>query len=89
METKESDINLVGQCYSPDTLKALLGFCNKRRIHLISDEIYAFSAYHTDASCPGFTSVLSLETTGVIDSSLVHVMHGMSKVGFALAATHN
>ncbi|EOA83686.1 uncharacterized protein SETTUDRAFT_118445 [Exserohilum turcica Et28A] len=71
--------NPLGQCYSPDTLKALLGFCNKRRIHLISDEIYAFSAYHTDASCPGFTSVLSLETTGVIDSSLVHVMHGMSK----------
>jgi len=35
-----------------------------------------------DDSRPGFTSILSLDTTGMIDSSLVHVMYGMSKVKF-------
>jgi aspartate/methionine/tyrosine aminotransferase len=70
-------------------LKAILGFCNKHRIHLISDEIYAFSVYHTDVARPGFTSVLSLDTTDVIDSSLVHVMYGMSKVRFRYATPHS
>ncbi|CAE7175293.1 hypothetical protein P3342_007934 [Pyrenophora teres f. teres] len=71
--------NPLGQCYSREALEAILRFCNKYSIHLISDEIYAFSVYNTDESRPGFTSILSLDTAGVIDSSLVHVMYGMSK----------
>lgn len=85
---KERIVNSVGQCYTPDALNAILTFCNKHRIHLISDEIYAFSVYNTNESSPGFTSVLSLDTTGVIDSSLVHVMYGMSKVNLQDVAIH-
>ncbi|EDU45581.1 Aspartate tyrosine aromatic aminotransferase [Pyrenophora tritici-repentis] len=71
--------NPLGQCYSREALEAILRFCNKYSIHLISDEIYALSVYDTDESRPGFTSVLSLDTTGLIDRSLIHVMYGMSK----------
>lgn len=66
-----------------------MGFCNKHKIHLISDEIYAYSVYHTGASTPGFTSILSLDTTGIIDNDLVHVMYGMAKVVFRHAALHH
>lgn len=55
-------------------------FCNKHNIHLISDEIYAMTVYHTDNQHPGFTSVLSIEPSGIIDPNLVHVMYGLSKV---------
>lgn len=79
MRNKER-ANSAGQCYSPEALKAILAFCNKHSIHLISDEIYAFSVYNMGESSPGFTSVLSFDMTGIIDSSLVHVMYGMSKV---------
>lgn len=55
--------------------------CQRYQIHLISDEIYALSVWrnreHADAV--KFTSVLSIELTGVIDASLVHVLWGMSK----------
>lgn len=74
--------DIIGQCYPRDTLEAIFRFCNKHRLHLISDEIYACSVYRTDTSSPGFTSALSLDTTDVIDSSLVHVMYGMSKASF-------
>jgi len=57
-------------------------FCEKYRLHLLSDEIYALSVW-INPNCPnapGFTSVLSIDTKGLIDPSLVHVMWGMSKV---------
>lgn len=57
-------------------------FCQKYSLHLISDEIYALSVWdNPDApDAPGFTSALSIDTTGLIDPSLVHVLWGMSKV---------
>jgi 1-aminocyclopropane-1-carboxylate synthase len=69
----------TGQCYTREALEALLHFCNEYKIHLVSDEIYAYSVYETGSSLPGFTSVLSINTTGIIDSSYVHVLYGMSK----------
>ncbi len=54
--------------------------CSKHGIHLISDEIYAQSVYIVDSSHPPFTSVLSIDPTGIIDPNLVHVMYGMAKV---------
>jgi len=71
--------NPLGQCYTHKALEAILRFCAKHEIHLISDEIYAQSVYRTDESHPGFTSVLSVDMTGIIDNKLVHVMYGMSK----------
>jgi hypothetical protein len=55
--------------------------CQRYQIHLVSDEIYALSVWknreHPDAV--GFTSVLSIDLTGVIDPGWVHVLWGMSK----------
>lgn len=58
-------------------------FCQKYQIHLISDEIYGLSIFENPEApdAPGFVSVLSIETTGIIDPHLVHVLWGMSKVG--------
>lgn len=53
-------------------------FCQRHSIHLISDEIYAFSGF--DSTEPGthpFTSVLSIEPQ--IDEGLLHVIYGMAK----------
>lgn len=75
--------NPLGRCYPRETLLALLRLCERHRIHLISDEIYALSVWFDDtgegtASAP-FESCLSLATNDIIDPSLVHVVWGMSK----------
>jgi hypothetical protein len=69
-----------GQCYTSSALVAILNLCQKYSIHLISDEIYASSVYHTDASHPGFTSVLAVASEYIVDAHFVHVVYGMSKV---------
>ncbi|KAI5793414.1 pyridoxal phosphate-dependent transferase [Pyronema domesticum] len=84
--------NPLGRCYPPETLKAIMALCQKHQIHLLSDEIYALSLYTNPSAsdAPGFTSILSLSTSGLIDPSLVHVLYGMSKDfganGFRLGA---
>ena len=57
-------------------------FCQKYRIHLISDEIYALSVFENPEApgAPDFVSVLSIDTKDIIDPHLVHVLWGMSKV---------
>jgi aspartate/methionine/tyrosine aminotransferase len=55
-------------------------FCQSHQIHLISDEIFACTVF--DSGEPGavaFTSLLSIDPTGLIDPSLCHVITGMSK----------
>ena len=56
--------------------------CQKRRIHFISDEIYALSVWENQKApdAVGFTSVLAIETEGIIERELVHVLWGLSKV---------
>ncbi|KAF2124105.1 aminotransferase, classes I and II family [Dothidotthia symphoricarpi CBS 119687] len=71
--------NPLGQCYPQETLEAILRFCGKYNIHLISDEIYALSVYCTGPSRPGFTSILSIDIRNIVDSHLVHVLYGLSK----------
>ncbi|EAU31807.1 hypothetical protein ATEG_07545 [Aspergillus terreus NIH2624] len=75
--------NPLGRCYPRDVLIKLMRFCQKYRIHLISDEIYALSVWENtvDDSPPAvpFESVLSIDLRGIIDSQLVHVLWGMSK----------
>ena len=75
--------NPLGRCYPKETLIGLLRLCQRHRIHLISDEIYALSVWsnkteENTASAP-FESCLSLATNDIIDPSLVHVVWGMSK----------
>ncbi|CAI7638614.1 unnamed protein product [Penicillium palitans] len=66
--------NPLGQCYSRETLEALLLFCQKYQIHLISDEVYALSVYGNDDSV-GFVSVLSIDPVPLeVDPALIHVI---------------
>lgn len=63
-------------------LKALMSFCKDSNIHLISDEVYGLSVYDKDSKHGHeFTSVLSINTHGIIDEDRVHVFYGLSKVG--------
>lgn len=74
--------NPLGKCYPADTLKALMGFCEKYNLHLISDEIYALSVFPTEGEQrTPFTSVLSFDPKGLLNPDRIHVLYGMSKVG--------
>jgi 1-aminocyclopropane-1-carboxylate synthase len=73
--------NPLGKCYPVETLKEMFGFCQKYNIHLISDEIYALSVFEVEgAKRTPFTSVLSIDPTGLLRIDQIHVLYGMSKV---------
>ncbi|KHJ34089.1 putative 1-aminocyclopropane-1-carboxylate synthase [Erysiphe necator] len=77
--------NPLGHCYPRETLKALMAFCQRHKIHLLSDEIYALSVFSVpNSTSPLFTSALSINTENLIDPNLVHVLYGLSK-DFGLA----
>jgi len=62
--------NPLGICYPPEVVSACIEWCNKRRVHLISDEIYAGSCYREG----GFRSVLHGEL-----GPYVHWVYSLSK----------
>lgn len=76
--------NPLGRCYPHETLVKLMRLCQKYQMHFISDEIYALSTWENTIDqlqrppVP-FESALSIDTTGIIDQSLVHGLWGMSK----------
>lgn len=59
-----------------------LRLCHKHQIHFLSDESDALTTYSTDdiPNPTRFTSLLSIDKTGIIDPSLCHVIHGIGKV---------
>lgn len=81
--------NPLGQSYPPEALIALMDFCEKHAIHLISDEIYALSTYtltspeaNSTSSGPTipFRSILTIPNAAQhIDPARLHVLYGMSK----------
>ncbi|KAF4974992.1 hypothetical protein FZEAL_8176 [Fusarium zealandicum] len=75
--------NPLGRCYSRSVLIGLMKLCQKYQVHLISDEIYALSVWSNtiDTHPPSipFESALTIDTTGIIDPALLHVLWGMSK----------
>ncbi|KAI1654474.1 PLP-dependent transferase [Daldinia decipiens] len=72
--------NPIGRCYARETLVGLMHLCASKGIHLISDEIYALSVFRrNDGPSEEFTSVLSIDPSGIIDPAQVHVLYGMSK----------
>ncbi|BAE65710.1 unnamed protein product [Aspergillus oryzae RIB40] len=72
--------NPLGRCYPRETLEALLQFCQKYQIHIISDEVYALSVYEENTSTDGFISLLSIEpANNGVNPALIHVLYGMSK----------
>ncbi|KAE8373804.1 pyridoxal phosphate-dependent transferase [Aspergillus bertholletiae] len=80
--------NPVGRCYPAETLKEILRFCNRHRLHLISDEVYASCVFDSgDPNAVPFTSVLSISTPELIDPDLVHLLYGFSK-DFAAGGLH-
>lgn len=75
--------NPLGRCYSRDFIIKLMKLCQKHKVHLVSDEIYALSVFRTsgapDEKIESFTSLSSIPTDGIIDASLTHVLYGISK----------
>jgi len=63
------------------TLKRIVQFCAKHKLHLISDEIYALSVFENPKAAKPvpFTSILELDLSGLIDPQLVHMVYGPSK----------
>ncbi len=54
--------------------------CSLHNIHFVSDEIYGLTIFDTgDPSAVPFTSALSIDTAGLINDDLVHVVYGLSK----------
>lgn len=73
--------NPLGRCYPKETLIQLLRLCASKGIHLVSDEIYALSVYKRyDRPSEEFTSIRSIDFTGLINPNQVHLLYGMSKV---------
>ncbi|EWY84337.1 hypothetical protein FOYG_14089 [Fusarium oxysporum NRRL 32931] len=74
--------NPLGRCYPRSVIIQLMQLCEKYQIHFVCDEIYALSVWENtvDEGEPVlFESALSIDTTGIIESSRVHVIWGMSK----------
>ncbi|KAI9792514.1 MAG: hypothetical protein M1816_002034 [Peltula sp. TS41687] len=74
--------NPIGQCYPRSVIEACVRFCQERKIHFISDEVYALSVYpSSDLPDPvPFTSVLELDTKAMgCDLSRIHTVWGTSK----------
>ncbi|KAN0083639.1 Pyridoxal phosphate-dependent transferase [Elaphomyces granulatus] len=72
--------NPIGRCYPIDTLKAILGFCQRHQLHFISDEVYAMCVFDSGSrNAVPFTSILALNLSEFINSNLVHVLYSFSK----------
>ncbi|KAJ3947242.1 uncharacterized protein N0V96_003632 [Colletotrichum fioriniae] len=78
--------NPCGRTYPRTTLVEIARFCGQKKMHLLSDEIYAMSTFtattDTDGQAlPPFTSVLSIQDDpprGVLAEN-IHCMYGASK----------
>lgn len=80
--------NPVGRCYPSDTLRHIARFCDRNKLHLISDEVYASCVFDSgDPNAVPFSSILSLDLRDLIDPNLVHVLYGFSK-DFAAGGLH-
>ncbi|KAI8166794.1 WD repeat domain-containing protein 83 [Colletotrichum sp. SAR 10_70] len=74
--------NPCGRTYPRATLIEIARFCGQRKMHLLSDEIYALSTFTPyDRAATPFTSVLSIPgdpENGVFTEN-IHCMYGASK----------
>lgn len=73
--------NPLGRCYTRDALIAFMKLCQKYKIHLLADEIYALSVYDVpnDPKATKFQSIFSLDTDQYINPNYLHLLYGMSK----------
>ncbi|GIJ88194.1 hypothetical protein Asppvi_007112 [Aspergillus pseudoviridinutans] len=74
--------NPFGQCYPRTVIEDCIRFCNDKRIHYISDEVYALSTFENPelSDAPPFVSALEIDVTGMgCDLSRVHTFWSTSK----------
>ena len=65
--------NPTGLCRTPEEILVAIEFCKKYDIHLISDEIYALTAYNS------FKSIFHPDLLPLIDKQKTHVVWSFSK----------
>ncbi|KAI0411487.1 1-aminocyclopropane-1-carboxylate synthase 7 [Xylaria grammica] len=74
--------NPFGICYPKDVLLSIVRFCDEKKIHLISDEIYAMSRFENpDQPEPErFVSLLQIDAKGIgCNLSRLHTIWSTSK----------
>lgn len=75
--------NPIGQCYSRETILSYARFCERHNLHLISDEVYAYSVFPTsdDRHPEPFVSAFSIDfrKEADCDPGRVHILYGSSK----------
>ncbi|KZT54834.1 PLP-dependent transferase [Calocera cornea HHB12733] len=74
--------NPLGQCYPRETILEYARFCEKHDLHLVCDEIFAFSTFQSPdvPNAPPFVSALSLDLEAAgVNPARVHVLYGLSK----------
>ena len=76
--------NPLGQCYPKCVLEDCLRFCQRRNIHLISEEVFALSTFNpSQVDLPEtrhFVSMLAVDPNALdCDPGRVHVVWSMSK----------
>lgn len=82
--------NPLGICYPPEVVQEIIDWCRERKIHLISDEIYAGSIYRDKDEEANFISALKLASSSSSDSNnlglgpYIHLVYALSK-DFALS----
>lgn len=72
--------NPLGTVLDRETLRSLVTFINEKKIHLVSDEIYAATVF----SQPSFISIAEIIEEDIeCDRNLVHIVYSLSKdMGF-------
>ncbi|KAN0044921.1 hypothetical protein ACTA71_006447 [Dictyostelium dimigraforme] len=69
--------NPTGYIFKPTEIKKLVEWCQKKKIHLISDEIYALSVFNTESTTNQFKSVYEILEGNL--GEYVHILNGFSK----------
>ncbi len=81
-------MNPLGICYPPNVIQEIVEWCREKKIHLISDEIYAGSVYRPEQA--NFVSTLEVASSNVKESEFlglgpyIHLVYAFSK-DFALS----
>ena len=74
--------NPLGICYPEETVQECIEWCQTRKVHLVSDEIYAGSVYRPELA--GFKSILEVADKESGLGPYIHWVYALSK-DFALS----
>jgi len=72
--------NPLGRCYTQEALIQYMELCERYKMHLLMDEIYALSVFDIpDPKATRFKSISTFDTDKHIDPDCLHMLYGMSK----------